>query len=422
MTKNIYEDDLIPVGLNFNKARIKVIGVGGGGGNAVSRMHEEGIKNVEFLICNTDHQTLTSSPILDKLQLGTVLTRGLGAGCDPEKGRNAAIESIEEIKKMIGSHIEMVFITAGMGGGTGTGAAPVIAKVAKEMGILTIAVVTTPFQDEGYENLRRAYEGLEELRKYVDSLLIIDNQKIYDIYPDLMIVDAFKEADNVLTTAVKGITEIITVKGYINVDMADVKMVMKQSGVAIMGMGRGSGENRAITAVEEAFKSPLLNDFDLKTAKNALVNISSNEKNGITSSELRSIMEYIHEYTGNDIEKFKRGVVIDNSLPDGCISITVVATGFRMHIQAPTINKSKISEENILTLTDETEEDPNKIELSAPVSNETTSSINFRHINIKDIAIYTPDINISDYENESALSRRERAKKLRLEKEQANEQ
>ena len=249
-----------------------------------------------------------------------------------------------------------------------------------------------------------------------------DNQKIYDIYPDLMIVDAFKEADNVLTTAVKGITEIITVKGYINVDMADVKMVMKQSGVAIMGMGRGSGENRAITAVEEAFKSPLLNDFDLKTAKNALVNISSNEKNGITSSELRSIMEYIHEYTGNDIEKFKRGVVIDNSLPDGCISITVVATGFRMHIQAPAINKSKISEENILTLTDETEEDPNKIELSAPVSNETTSSINFRHINIKDIAIYTPDINISDYENESALSRRERAKKLRLEKEQANEQ
>ncbi|MBQ5748133.1 MAG: hypothetical protein IIV83_04970, partial [Bacteroidales bacterium] len=205
-------------------------------------------------------------------------------------------------------------------------------------------------------------------------------------------------------------------------DMADVKMVMKQSGVAIMGMGRGSGENRAITAVEEAFKSPLLNDFDLKTAKNALVNISSNEKNGITSSELRSIMEYIHEYTGNDIEKFKRGVVIDNSLPDGCISITVVATGFRMHIQAPAINKSKISEENILTLTDETEEDPNKIELSAPVSNETTSSINFRHINIKDIAIYTPDINISDYENESALSRRERAKKLRLEKEQANEQ
>lgn len=415
MSKNIYDEELIPEGLNFNKARIKVIGVGGGGGNAVNRMYEEGITDVEFMICNTDQQALNSSPIQDRLQLGSILTKGLGAGCDPEKGRNAAIESIEDIKKMIGSNIEMVFITAGMGGGTGTGAAPVIAKVAKEMGLLTIAVVTTPFKDEGYENLHRAYEGLEEMRKYVDSLLIIDNQKIYEIYPDLMIMEALKEADNVLTTAVKGITEIITVKGYINVDMADVKMVMKQSGVAIMGMGRGVGENRALEAVEEAFKSPLLNDFDLKTAKNALVNISSNEKDGITSSELRSIMEYISEYTGNDIAKFKRGVVIDNNLPEGCISITIVATGFRMHLQPPKVIKNKIAEENILTI-DETEDDSNKIELTVPANNDSSVSVNLRNINIEDIAIYTSEINISDYENETALSRREKARKQREQK------
>ncbi|MBR2947121.1 MAG: cell division protein FtsZ [Bacteroidales bacterium] len=415
------EDELVPQNIDFNTARIKVIGVGGGGSNAVCRMYEEGIKDVEFLICNTDKQALDGFPAIDKLQLGTVLTKGLGAGCDPEKGRNAAIESIEEIKKSIGSNIEMVFITAGMGGGTGTGAAPVIAKVSREMGLLTIGVVTTPFKDDGYETLNRAYNGLEELKKYVDSLLIIDNEKIYDIYGQIDFISALKEADNVLTTAVKGITEIITVRGHINVDMADVKMVMKDSGMALMGMGKGFGENRAMEAVEEAFKSPLLNDFDLRTAKNALVNISSNENDGIKAAELKAIMEYIKEYTGKDIEKFKRGVVIDNSLEPGSISITVVATGFTMHFEPPRVIKNKISEENLITVED-TPEDSNRIELTPLINNDNTASTgNLRHININDISIYTDDINISDYENETALSRLTRAREQRIKEEQANE-
>ena len=207
------------------KCRIMVIGVGGGGSNAVNRILKENINNVKFMVCNTDSQALESNNAFMKLQLGSELTQGLGAGCDPEKGKNAALESIDEIKKMIDPDIKMIFITAGMGGGTGTGAAPIIAKLAREMGLVVIAVVTYPFRDDGYEALQRAYDGVQELNKYVDSILIVDNEKIYTMYGDLSIDDAFKEADKVVVTAVKGISEIITGEGFINVDLADVTRV-----------------------------------------------------------------------------------------------------------------------------------------------------------------------------------------------------
>ena len=340
--------EYLPVDWEANRSIIKVIGVGGGGGNAVNQMFRQGIQNVDFMICNTDTQALASSPIPEKLQLGNVLTRGLGAGCNPEQGKKAAVETIDKIREMLQGTTEMVFITAGMGGGTGTGAAPVIAKVAKELGLLTVGVVTLPFRDEGSEFLKRAVLGIKELEKYVDSLLIIDNQKLYKIFGDLTIFDAFPKADSVLSTAVKGIAEIITRPGFINVDFADVRMVMNNSGMALMGSGTASGDNRAIRAVEEAFSSPLLNDFDLTTAKSVLVNITSSKDHGLTMAELSQIMDYIKEFTGNNPENFKRGVVCDPSIEDA-ISVTVVATGFDMN-SLPQISSSggKIVESVVL--------------------------------------------------------------------------
>ncbi|MCK9628082.1 MAG: cell division protein FtsZ [Bacteroidales bacterium] len=322
--------EYLPLDWESNNSIIKVIGVGGGGCNAVNEMFRQGIKNVDFMICNTDTQALAISPVVDKLQLGNVITRGLGAGCNPEQGKKAAEESIELIKEKLQGLTEMVFLTAGMGGGTGTGATPVIAKVAKEMGLLTVAVVTLPFRDEGSEFMKRAVLGIRELEKHVDCLLIIDNQKLYKIFGDLTIFEAFPKADTVLSTAVKGIAEIITRPGFINVDFADVRMVMNNSGMALMGSGSAEGDNRAIRAVEEAFSSPLLNDFDLTTARNVLVNITSGKEKGLTMAELSQIMEYVKEYTGNNPEHFKRGVVCDESMGEA-ISVTIVATGFDMN-------------------------------------------------------------------------------------------
>ncbi len=321
--------EYLPVDWEVNNSLIKVIGVGGGGCNAVNEMFRQGIRNVDFMICNTDTQVLAISPVPEKLQLGNVVTRGLGAGCNPEQGKKAAQESIELIREKLSGPTEMVFITAGMGGGTGTGASPVIAKLAKDMGLLTVAVVTLPFRDEGSEFLKRAIIGIRELEKCVDSLLVIDNQKLYKIFGDLTIFDAFPKADAILSTAVKGIAEIITRPGFINVDFADVRMVMHNSGMALMGSGSAKGENRAIEAVEQAFSSPLLNDFDLTTAKSVLVNITSGREMGLTMAELSQIMDYIKSYTGNNPENFKRGVVCDESAGDS-ISVTVVATGFDM--------------------------------------------------------------------------------------------
>ena len=321
---------------------ITVIGVGGGGSNAVTYMYKQGIKDVDFVICNTDIQALEMSPVPCKLQIGQVATRGLGAGTDYLVGRKAAQESMEEIRAVFGKDTQMVFVTCGMGGGTGTGAAPIVAQAAKEKGLLTVGVVTIPFRDEGNEALYRAKEGINELNKHVDCTLIIDNEKLYMIYGSLTVFSAFPKADEVLATAVKSIAEIITSGGYINMDFADVKKIMQNSGVAIMGIGEASGADRAKIAIEKAFHSPLLNDFDLSTVKNALVNItsSSDSQYAVTMVELSQIMEYTKNFTGGKMLNFKRGIVKDDSIGEK-ISITIVATGLKM-AELPICNISPI--------------------------------------------------------------------------------
>jgi cell division protein FtsZ len=309
---------------------IKVIGVGGGGCNAVNYMYRQKVQGCSFIVCNTDRQALDESPVPVKVHIGR---NALGAGTDPVKGRNAAIEAEELIKKVVlGEETQMLFITAGMGGGTGTGAAPQIAKYAKDKGILTVAVVTIPFENEGSMAMSRAIDGIHELVKNVDSLLIINNEKLYDFFGDHLIQDAFPKADEVLATAVQGITEIISKPGYINVDFEDIKTMMANSGMALMGCGTGTGENRIEDAVIGALQSPLLNDFDLKTAKSLLVNITcgKNEK-GLTMDDLAAINAKIDEYTGK-VNKFKTGLVweTDPSVGDQ-VKITAIATGFRVN-------------------------------------------------------------------------------------------
>lgn len=408
--------DIIPSNVKVKEARIKVIGVGGGGCNAVSQMYLRGIKNVEMAVCNTDQQSLSSYPVPEKIPLGAVLTGGLGAGCDPVQGQNAALESIDLIKSSLSGSIKMVFITAGMGGGTGTGAAPVIAKVAREMGLLSVAVVTQPSDDEGHETLTRAYLGIQELSKYVDSLLIINNQKIYEYYNALVLKEAFSKSDDVLCTAVRGIAEIITGRGYINVDFADVSRVMKNSGIAILGIGEASGPKRATEAVDMAFNSPLLNDYDLRTAKSVLVNISSNTdtKLGLTASELKEIMAYIKKYTGA-ASNFKRGVVYDDNLPSDGIRVTVVATGFKMNLSAGSGNS--FDDENTIIL-DMTEENECTI-LPLPEDNEITMESAKIEKNTDGIPVFTPDCSITDWENEPAITRRRR---LAVEKAEAEKE
>jgi cell division protein FtsZ len=304
---------------------IKVIGVGGGGGNAVNHMHEQGIKGVDFIICNTDLQALEASAIPNKIQLGASLTQGLGAGANPEVGKKAAMEAIEDIIDMLGVNTKMLFITAGMGGGTGTGAAPIIAKTAKEMDILTVGIVTTPFNFEGKKRKTFADEGLENLKRSVDCLLIISNDKIKDMYGNLALREAFGHANNILTTAAKGIAEIITQPGYINVDFEDVKTVMKSSGVALMGSAMAEGEDRALVAVKAALASPLLNDNQIVGAKNILLNISSGTEE-ILMEEFEQISAYIQNESGLSAELIL-GTSFDESLGNK-ISVTLIATGF----------------------------------------------------------------------------------------------
>lgn len=301
---------------------IKVVGVGGGGNNAVNHMFKHTIKDVDFIQCNTDAQALESSPVPTKIQLGV---NGLGAGAKPEVGRKAAEESIEQIRALLEKNTQMLFITAGMGGGTGTGAAPVIASIARELDILTVGIVTIPFSFEGRRRKLQAEQGIEELRKYVDTLLIINNDKLRELYGDLKLTEAFDHADNVLTTAAKGIAEIITVKGYVNVDFEDVKTVMKDSGKAIMGSGVASGENRALEAVEVALSSPLLNDSDILGAKNILLYIASGTEE-VTMDEVTEITDYIQESAGLEADIIW-GTGIDQALEDR-LSITLIATGF----------------------------------------------------------------------------------------------
>jgi cell division protein FtsZ len=304
---------------------IKVIGVGGGGGNAVNHMYREGIQGVDFFICNTDSQALENSPIPNKIQIGNALTAGRGAGSNPEVGRKAAEENIKDIIESLGVNTQMVFVTAGMGGGTGTGAAPVIAKAAKDMGILTVGIVTTPFNFEGGRRCDAAFHGIEELRESVDSLLVISNDRIKDIYGNLPISKAFGYADNVLTTAAKGIAEIITIAGSINVDFEDVKTAMSNSGVSIMGMGLSEGDDRAMRAVNQALNSPLLDDNKIQGASDLLVNISYGEEEA-TMDEYAQINEFLQNEAGRDAT-LKCGLCYDEKLGKG-ITVTVIATGF----------------------------------------------------------------------------------------------
>lgn len=301
---------------------IKVIGVGGGGSNAVTHMFTEGIEGVDFILCNTDYQALEKSPVAVKVHLGK---RALGAGNMPEVGREAALETIDELRELLSKDTKMAFITAGMGGGTGTGAAPVVASIAKELDILTVGIVTLPFSFEGKRRQQQAMDGINELRKHVDTLLVISNDKLRQEHGDMKLTQAFKKADDVLKTAAKGIAEIITVTGYVNVDFQDVNTVMRNSGKAIMGSGYAEGEERARKAVEEAVHSPLLDDSDISGAKNILIYITSGSDE-VSLDEVTDITEYVQEATGNCSEVIW-GNGEDLSLGTG-LNVTLIATGF----------------------------------------------------------------------------------------------
>jgi cell division protein FtsZ len=326
---------------------IKVFGVGGGGSNAVNHMSDQGIVGVNFVVLNTDAQALEMSRIPNKIQLGPELTQGLGAGARPEIGERSAEESVSEIKDLLNKNTKMVFITAGMGGGTGTGAAPVVARIAREMGILTVGIVTTPFWFEGKSRYISAMEGIDKLREHVDTLLLINNDKIREMYGNLKRSEAFGHANNILTTAAKAISEIITVPGEINVDFADVQTVMKNGGSALMGCATAEGEDRAIRAAQGALNSPLLNDNEIRGAKKVLVNITTGAQQ-VTMDEIGVIMEFVQDAAGST--DIILGACDDASLDDK-LSVTIIATGFEA-AKKPSYTERK--DVTIYELTDKT--------------------------------------------------------------------
>lgn len=330
---------------------IKVIGVGGGGSNAVNHMFRQGIKGVDFVVCNTDQQAIDISPVPTKIVLGASLTKGRGAGSIPEVGKNAAIENIEDIKRILSNDTQMVFITAGMGGGTGTGAAPIIAQTAREMGILTVGIVTVPFVFEGKKRKAQAEAGLEEMKKSVDTLLVICNDKLREMYGNLKLGEAFGHADDVLTTAAKGIADIINTTMHINTDFADITTVMKDSGVAIMGTGFATGEGRAVKAIEQAMHSPLLNDSNIKGARYVLLNIMCGNEE-ITMDELGEITDFIQDAAGQTAEIIK-GYGVDESLGNQ-VKVTLIATGFTGKVDMGIELTTKKSEKIIHSLVAET--------------------------------------------------------------------
>ncbi len=309
-----------------HKSIIKVIGVGGGGGNALNHMYREGIHDVNFVVCNTDNQALNDSPVPVHLQLGK---EGLGAGNKPEKAHQAAEDTIKDIKNMLNDGTKMAFITAGMGGGTGTGAAPVIARVSKELGILTVGIVTIPFSFEGDRKIDQALDGVEEMSKHVDALLVINNERLREIYPELTVLDAFGKADDTLSVAAKSIAEIITTHGVINLDFNDVKTVLKDGGVAIMSTGYGEGEGRVKKAIDDALNSPLLNDNDIFHSKKILLSINfcdeKNSKSGLKMEEMNDVNDFMHQFKA-DFE-IKWGLAIDPDLGNK-VKVTILATGF----------------------------------------------------------------------------------------------
>ena len=315
---------------------IKVIGVGGGGGNAVNHMYREGIHDVTFVVCNTDNQALDESPV--QLQLGR---EGLGAGNRPERARDAANESLEDVKNMLNDGCKMAFITAGMGGGTGTGAAPIIAKTAKDMGILTVGIVTIPFLFEGNKKIDQALDGVEEMSKHVDALLVINNERLRDVYSDLSVMNAFGKADDTLSVAAKSIAEIITIRGKINLDFNDVKTVLKDGGVAIMSTGYGYGEGRVTQAITDALHSPLLNNNDIFNSKKVLFNISYSSNSDLMMEEMNEVHEFMSRF-GKDVET-KWGLYIDDNLEDK-VKFTILATGFGIK-DVPGMNNKLSAEE-----------------------------------------------------------------------------
>ncbi len=322
-------DEIMPFDLPTNSPSIiKVIGVGGGGSNAVKNMYKEGIHDVTFVLCNTDKQALINSDIPIKIQLGRETTKGLGAGNDPDVARSAAEESIEDIKDLFRDETQMVFITAGMGGGTGTGAAPVVARIAKEMGILTIGIVTIPFKFEKKKKIIQALKGVEEIAKNVDALLVINNERLLEIYPNLPVKEGFRVVDETLTTATKSIAEIITMEGIINLDFRDVSKILKDGGVAIMSYGIGSGEKRLENAIENALHSPLLNDNDIYNSKKILFNIYQSIEKPLIVEELEELDKFMDKFETSDIEVIW-GLAEDDNLKDE-VKITVLATGFGM--------------------------------------------------------------------------------------------
>ncbi|MDG1331114.1 MAG: cell division protein FtsZ [Crocinitomicaceae bacterium] len=339
---------------------IKVIGVGGGGGNAVNHMYDMGIKGVDFVVCNTDLQALEISPVPHKIQLGPSLTEGRGAGSLPEIGKNAAVENIEEIREYLSKDTKMVFVTAGMGGGTGTGAAPVIAQVAKELGVLTVGIVTVPFNFEGRKRRIQAEEGLEAMRNSVDTLLVINNERLREITGNLSITDAFSQADDILATAARGIAEVIAVTGSINVDFNDVNTVMKDSGVAIMGSASAEGDNRALKAVEKALESPLLNDNDISGAEYVLLNITYGDRE-VLMDEITDITDYIQDAAGSTADVIF-GHAKDDDLGEK-INVTVIATGFS---STPLTGFEKAPARNVTTL-----EEEKAVEIKTPMDTPT---------------------------------------------------
>lgn len=357
---------------------IKVIGVGGGGSNAVNYMHSLGIESVDFLVCNTDAQALALSQVPNKIQLGPSLTQGLGAGANPEIGRQATQESLEEIRRILEVNTKMAFVTAGMGGGTGTGGAPIIAKICRDMGILTVGIVTTPFSYEGKKRSAYANEGIQQLKSCVDTLLVISNDKLRHQFGNLTMSAALSTADNVLATAAKCITDVINTTGQINVDFADVCTVMRNGGVAILGSARAKGEHRAQMAIEQALNSPLLNDNDIRGAKWVLININSRPgEHEFTMDEVETIQEYLLTQAGPDADVIL-GLGYDESLGDD-ISITIIATGFDQKNGAdkvaPLQQQATVDEKIVLTLEVPQKNIPDAVDVEAVMEQELSPAI-----------------------------------------------
>ena len=376
---------------------IKVIGVGGGGSNAVNHMYRLGIKGVDFVVCNTDHQALDTSPVPTKIPLGQSLTEGRGAGSIPDVGKNAAIENLDDVIEILAKNTKMIFVTAGMGGGTGTGAAPVIAQAARDMGILTVGIITVPFTFEGRKRRTQAEEGIEKMREAVDTLLVINNDKLREMFGNLTLVNAFENADDVLAIAAKGIAEVISVTGQINVDFNDVNTVMKDSGVAIMGSAEGEGENRAVNCVEKALNSPLLNDNNIDGAKYVLLNITYGTQ-AVLMDEISEITDYIQEEAGSTADVIW-GHGYDESLGDK-LCVTIIATGF--NTTPHTGLSMKAPKKNIMNLEDESVvEDSSVLENQDSTLIEETKEEQIEYDNISETATKRFVLNEEDSELEN---------------------